>query len=216
MSTFIIHSYEELWSFLKNPKEHRDQKSSLTNKLKTCWAIYLIQLPLLMILMAILSGLESLGLWEEDMHAMEQLFKEMDTPRIFFLTVLIAPLFEESLFRLIIRFKRNFFITGYLTIMTHVQSTTNFARLKKYKKYWDGYYPWIFYSYAVLFGLMHIMNFEPSLTIYLLTPIIVAPQILIGLNLGYIRIKFGLIWSMIFHSFYNGTLIIIALLSGEL
>ena len=69
---------------------------------------------------------------------------------------------------------------------------------------------------TVAFGLMHITNFEPSLNIYLLAPILVAPQILIGINLGYLRVRFGLIWSILFHAFYNGILMSIALLSGEI
>ena len=73
-----------------------------------------------------------------------------------------------------------------------------------------------FYLISIAFGLIHILNFEPSLNIYLLAPILVAPQIVIGINLGYLRIRFGLIWSILFHAFHNGILLSIALLTGEI
>ena len=88
--------------------------------------------------------------------------------------------------------------------------------LKTILNYWNKFYGWIFYLISIAFGLIHILNFEPSLNIYLLAPVLVAPQILIGINLGYLRIRFGLIWSILFHAFYNGILISIALLSGEI
>jgi len=120
------------------------------------------------------------------------------------------------MFRFILRFRSNFLILWSIHIGVALQLGQKRSLLKTARKVWDKFYDWVFYLMTMAFGLMHIMNFEPSLNIYLLAPILVAPQILIGINLGYLRVRFGLIWSILFHAFYNGVLMSIALLTGEI
>ncbi|MDC1234129.1 CPBP family intramembrane metalloprotease [Cyclobacteriaceae bacterium] len=216
MNTLITNTLQELWDFMKNPVELADQNSPIQQKIATCWALFLIQIPPLLVLMALLGGLEQLGLWEEDMHSLQKIFEEMEPVLIFFFAVIMAPLFEEIMFRLILRFRSNFLILWSIHIGVTLHLGEKRSLLKIARKVWDKFYGWIFYLMALAFGLMHIMNFEPSLNIYLLAPILVAPQILIGINLGYLRIRFGLIWSILFHAFHNGVLMTIALLTGEI
>ena len=55
---------------------------------------------------------------------------------------------------------------------------------------------------------MHISNFEMTKQVLLFSPLLVAPQISVGFLLGYIRVRFGLIWSMALHACYNMVLIV--------
>lgn len=55
---------------------------------------------------------------------------------------------------------------------------------------------------------MHISNFEMSTQVLLFSPLLVAPQISVGFLLGYIRVKFGLLWSMALHAIYNMVLVV--------
>lgn len=216
MSDLINLTFDALWDFIKKPIELGKDNTSLQIKIGTCLALFLIQIPPLLVLMSLIGGLEQLGLWEEDMHSLQKIFQEMEPVLIFFFAVIVAPLFEEVMFRLILKFRSNFLILWSIHIGVALHLGQKRSLLKTARKVWDKFYGWIFYLMAVAFGLMHIMNFEPSLNIYLLAPILVAPQILIGINLGYLRVRFGLIWSILFHAFYNGILMSIALLMGEI
>ena len=216
MSDVIVMTFHALWRFIKKPVELSEDKASLQLKIGTCGALFLIQIPPLLVLMALIGGLEQLGLWDEDMHSLQKIFQEMEPVLIFFFAVIMAPLLEEVMFRLILRFRSNFLILWSIHIGVALQLGQKRSLLKTARKVWDKFYDWVFYLMTMAFGLMHIMNFEPSLNIYLLAPILVAPQILIGINLGYLRVRFGLIWSILFHAFYNGVLMSIALLTGEI
>ncbi len=216
MSDVIVMTFHALWRFIKKPVELSEDKASLQLKIGTCGALFLIQIPPLLVLMALVGGLEQLGLWDEDMHSLQKIFQEMEPVLIFFFAVIMAPLLEEVMFRLILRFRSNFLILWSIHIGVALHLGQKRSLLKTARKVWDKFYGWIFYLMTMAFGLMHIMNFEPSLNIYLLAPILVAPQILIGINLGYLRVRFGLIWSILFHAFYNGVLMSIALLTGEI
>ncbi|MEZ7853673.1 MAG: CPBP family intramembrane metalloprotease [Cyclobacteriaceae bacterium] len=216
MSDVIVMTFHALWRFIKKPVELSEDKASLQLKIGTCGALFLIQIPPLLVLMALVGGLEQLGLWDEDMHSLQKIFQEMEPVLIFFFAVIMAPLLEEVMFRLILRFRSNFLILWSIHIGVALHLGQKRSLLKTARKVWDKFYGWVFYLMTMAFGLMHIMNFEPSLNIYLLAPILVAPQILIGINLGYLRVRFGLIWSILFHAFYNGVLMSIALLTGEI
>jgi hypothetical protein len=216
MSDVIVMTFHALWRFIKKPVELSEDKASLQLKIGTCGALFLIQIPPLLVLMALVGGLEQLGLWDEDMHSLQKIFQEMEPVLIFFFAVIMAPLLEEVMFRLILRFRSNFLILWSIHIGVALHLGQKRSLLKTARKVWDKFYGRVFYLMTMAFGLMHIMNFEPSLNIYLLVPILVAPQILIGINLGYLRVRFGLIWSILFHAFYNGVLMSIALLTGEI
>ena len=216
MSDVIVMTFHALWDFIKKPTELGKDNTSLQIKIGTCLALFLIQIPPLLVLMSLIGGLEQLGLWDEDMHSLQKIFQEMEPVLIFFFAVIMAPLLEEVMFRLILRFRSNFLILWSIHIGVALHLGQKRSLLKTARKVWDKFYGRVFYLMTMAFGLMHIMNFEPSLNIYLLAPILVAPQILIGINLGYLRVRFGLIWSILFHAFYNGVLMSIALLTGEI
>ncbi len=216
MSDLLVLTLRDLWHFIKKPIELTQDRTTLKVKIGTCLALFIIQIPPLLVLSTLLVGLEVLELWEDDMHRLQKIFKEMKPELIFFFAVVIAPLFEELMFRLILKFRSNFLILWPLQLLILLQRDNKINLLKTIRNFWDKFYGWIFYLITIAFGLIHILNFEPSLNIYLLAPVLVAPQILIGINLGYLRIRFGLIWSILFHAFYNGILMSIALMTGEI
>lgn len=117
-------------------------------------------------------------------HASTKLFEEFPPYAIVLLGVVVAPILEELIFRAPIPL---------------------FCKFKRW-------FPFVFYVFAIGFGIIHITNFEITKNVLLLTPILVAPQILIGLFLGVIRLQYGLIYAMLFHAIYNGVLIIPAVL----
>lgn len=76
-------------------------------------------------------------------------------------------------------------------------------------------FPVAFYGGALLFAMLHMSNYEGGLS----SPIMVLailPQFLVGLILGYVRMRFGLVQAIVFHALYNLILIGIFLTSQSL
>lgn len=170
---------EELLLFAKNPVYEQDITNPFTNKLKTFIKLLIIALCTSIVLLLIASVVENLLQLEMGKHAMDDLFDNYSPLLIFFLAVVVAPFFEELLFRGPLVFFKN----------------SNSFKI-------------VFYAFTTAFGFMHISNFEMSTQVLLFSPLLVAPQIGVGFILGFIRVKFGLVWSMALHACYNMVLII--------
>ncbi len=170
---------QELLSFIIKPVYTQDIESSLSEKLRVLFKLLIIALTASILLLMAAAVLESILKLEMGKHAMDDLFGNYSVALIFFLAVIVAPFFEELLFR------------GPLVF---------FKDSKFFKP--------IFYFFTIAFGFMHISNFEMSTQVLLFSPLLVAPQISVGFLLGYIRVKFGLLWSMALHAIYNMVLVV--------
>ena len=67
-------------------------------------------------------------------------------------------------------------------------------------------FPFAFWGTSIGFGLMHLANYEGG-DMGVLLPLIILPQFMVGVILGYIRMRFGLLPAMGFHGAYNTTLL---------
>ena len=76
----------------------------------------------------------------------------------------------------------------------------------------DRVFPVIFWLTAVLFALLHTTNFGDGLSGPLLL-IGVLPQLVVGLVLGYVRMRFGLASAILFHGAYNALILTLGLLT---
>lgn len=170
---------QELLSFIIKPVYTQDIESSLSEKLRVLFKLLIITLTASILLLMVAAVLESILKLEMGKHAMDDLFENYSVALIFFLAVIVAPFFEELLFR------------GPLVF---------FKDSKFFKP--------IFYLFTIAFGFMHISNFEMSTQVLLFSPLLVAPQISVGFLLGFIRVKFGLLWSMALHAIYNMVLVV--------
>ena len=66
-----------------------------------------------------------------------------------------------------------------------------------------AYFKYLFYVSALLFGWVHIFNFEFTSSHYVFIPIITLPQTVLGLVLGFIRIRYGFWYGVMLHFLYN-------------
>ena len=136
--------------------------------------LVLITICFSIILGMLMQGVITLVGFDSENHAVIEMFNSYSAAMIFFLAVIIAPLLEELIFR---------------------------APLGLFKK--SEYFKHAFYISVLLFGLIHIGNFQDIEGYYWLIPILVAPQISAGIFLGFIRTKLGLLWSMLLHAVHN-------------
>ncbi|MBC3869404.1 CPBP family glutamic-type intramembrane protease [Undibacterium oligocarboniphilum] len=75
-------------------------------------------------------------------------------------------------------------------------------------------YPLIFWIYAIGFGLTHIHHFSADGWLVLALPLAVLAQTFAGVALGYLRLRYGLVHSMLLHALYNLTACVLALIIG--
>ncbi len=138
--------------------------------------------------------------------------------------IIIAPFFEEFLFRLLLKPERrkigvyiivNFFVLAILIYRGSISMSILFLticivilllcflRTKEISIKFD-IFKWKYYFVAVSFGFLHLFNLEGiSGYSYLWTPILILPYIYMGFIFGFIRMKYGFINSVVFHFSIN-------------
>lgn len=73
-----------------------------------------------------------------------------------------------------------------------------------------------FYFQAIVFGLAHMSNFVlDSGTNILILPLLIVPQLILGLILGFARMKYGFIANLYLHAIYNGILMTVAFMANN-
>lgn len=180
-------TFNELIAYLKNPVLEQDANTDIQYRLKKFLHLLIISIITASLFSGVFILIEELGLIDLENHEVKKMFENFSAPMILFLTVIMAPLLEEVFFR---------------------APLTLFKTKESFKI--------LFYVFAVLFGLVHISNFEMSTNVLLLAPILIAPQTILGGFLGFIRVRFGLIWSILLHATYNFFFIGLTLLGEHL
>ena len=75
--------------------------------------------------------------------------------------------------------------------------------LLRIRKFVNKYFPHLFYTVAVYFAFVHFFNFETTGNQWLFTPIMVFPQFLMSLFVGYTRLKYGFLSAVVIHMVNN-------------
>jgi hypothetical protein len=70
------------------------------------------------------------------------------------------------------------------------------------QNFWRKHFTIIFHFIAILFGLTHLTNYE-NVTNYLFAIPLVLSQLVSGYALGFVRLKFGLKYSILQHMAWN-------------
>jgi membrane protease YdiL (CAAX protease family) len=207
----IQENYTDLIDFLRNPTDQSALELTLTEKLKKLFSLFIIEIPIMGLLIISISGLETMGLLNSEEHKFNDLIKTWPIWSVLLFTVVIGPFFEELIFRSYLRYKKNYLFNFIISLV----SLTGFRNEQKLdtflRSFWKKRYKFIFYFSAVLFGVIHIANFKFSYTILLLSPILVAPQIVLGLFIGFLRVRYGFILGFLLHVIHNALFIGITL-----
>lgn len=165
-----------------------------------------------------------------DIYSTNRVTNMIETPAgKYVITPILAPLLEEILFRLWQDYRvKHILISSTLLILVLAPKALNLGnQTYKYlymgiivlcstvailkKGYGQQILPiplktrkCIFYIAAVLFGLVHISNFSPFYpNLFLIYPVFVLPQLIMGFGFGYVRIKYGFFYGFIIHFMVN-------------
>lgn len=174
--------------YILNPKHTVEEKYTTTQKWRILFSAllydiiiaFVIAIPILYAIDAFIIPLET-----------NDEFNEFSFAELFFFVVILAPILEEIMFRLPLKFSRN--------ILMLFDSKKN-----SIENFWIKYFKHIFYIFSFAFALVHITNYKNTQTVfYILAPLIVFIQGFGGLIIGYIRMHLGFLWGILSHALYN-------------
>ena len=193
--------------FAKSPSDYRVSAISNNEILKRIFLLIAIELPIMFVIILITASIEELTSLDLGDHKLEKIYKE--SPIFFILSgVVLAPIFEEFFFRFFITFRFAFYFTLPLRLVYNYLGIARKIQLFNMRKTWEKTFPYVFYLSVVAFGLVHITNFEGYRSYLWAIPLLTLPQLVIGVFLGYTRIRYGLIWSILFHSMHNAIFLV--------
>ncbi len=214
-----------------------DKEYTIVSKLRMVIYSYLLSLLFIVLFVFLIMIVDYLVVNLFDFPSILNLFKEhkeqIDTYNPF-RVVLLAPIIEEVLFRLILKYSKLNFIIFFSFLSFYIINGT-FLNIdyKSYElyvyivfllisiKYINKYDEYIkniikknnkaiiIFS-IITFGLIHIFNIKPLYwELALIYPIYVLPQISMGYFITNLRLKFGFIWGVALHILINfmGTII---------
>lgn len=207
MLKIIKSTLKDLFGFLKNPKEEQDIDQSTQKKAKRFFSILAIDLSIMILLSLLINGFAKLGWIEIENHKVKLLIELMPIWLVFLLTVIVIPFVEEIIFRLFLKFKRNYFLQ--IIISLFPQSKTSISR------FWTKKFGYVFYISAIAFALIHISNYDSNGKIIYLIPFLVLPQFIMGLFLGYLRVRYNFMLGYFMHALHNAIFITVGLFSME-
>lgn len=186
----------EVFDFIKNPTDQRIENRSFKKNLKYFFSIYILDIILnVTIFLPILVFTEK---YIVSLVMESRINYRYNTLPFIVITIgLIAPIIEELIFRLPLRYYKlfSFFIS---------------------KDKWKRNFKYFIYISIITFGLIHSLNYSnsPSLIFFLFIPILVISQLLSGAILSFLRVRFNLLSSILYHSLWNLTLILVMFFSS--
>ena len=167
-------------SFLKHPKDVQTKESS-KRKLQT---IFILLVGKMCVFCFVLMPLKDLVEHFVSTDSKLDLHKKSITSAIF-IAVVLAPVFEEIGFRLILR--RNFPIKYIFS-----------------QKLWDRIFPFLVYASSVIFGFVHLTNYtNDGFWFYVFSPIIITSQLIGGFVIVFIRVRYNFFYGILYHALWN-------------
>lgn len=190
--------------FLKSPRDRFSEPINATDRYRIFTVLFFCVL-----LINVVFLMPLLGWIEENLLKLKisGLLTNFTIWGLLFIAVIVAPLWEEFVFRFPLKPERNYL----------VRLADKIAGRPLFSSFWKRNFKIIFYLVAILFGLIHSLNFENEWNwlFILLLPILILSQSVTGLFLGYIRLRLGFIWAVLFHACFNFTVITVPYILHE-
>ncbi len=160
-------------------------------------------------------------------NILESELEQWSVAEQFLLVVVLAPLFEELIYRLPLqaRFRPAlvtlslvagaiffagangiaFWLVLLLAVIAGVTAFSSDLRVAV-ETWWEKNPRAVIYIVTLIFGLIHIVNFDVdwSLPALLVAPLVVSPQIWLGLMFTIARVRFGWLAGLALHAAHNG------------
>lgn len=206
--TSIKNTYLDFYRFLRNPTNKQAEDQTFKNRFNKLLAILILEIPIIAIIGSSIYAIEKAGLINTGNHKINISFQQLPIWRFVLFSVVLQPFFEELLFRFFLRFSPRDF--------THysIFPSSFFSKkvLQQFEYLWVRNFRLVFFFSAIAFGYFHLPNYDLSISTILLSPFLVAPQIIAGLFLGYMRIRYNFMLAYFMHAIHNAFFISVSLL----
>ena len=201
----VKNTLKDFSNFLKCPADKQDINQSKQQKTKRLFSLLAIDIPIMILLSMLMYSFDKLGWVEIENHKVGLQLDSNPVWLVLLFAVIILPFVEEIIFRLFLRFKKNYPLRVVIAA---------FPRTKKVIcSFWNKKYGYVFYLAAVAFALLHIKNYDFENTKVFIFPILVLPQFMLGLFIGYLRVRYNFMLGYLLHALHNAVFITVALLS---
>src|SRR5690606_36181397 len=190
--------------FLKSPRDRFSDRITANDRYRIFTVLFFA-----ILLLNALFIVPLLGFVHEYIMKIEAagLLRNFSIGMMLFMAVVAAPILEEILFRLPLKYERNYV----LRVLDKIAGKPVFFN------FWKRNFAVIFYLVAILFGFVHSFNYknEWNALFLVLLPIIILSQSIGGLFMGYIRLRLGFFWAILFHACFNFVVITVPYLLHE-
>ncbi|KEY20324.1 CPBP family intramembrane glutamic endopeptidase [Kaistella antarctica] len=169
----------DFYKFLLKPNDHQ-----LQLKLKDKFRLILILmgfeiLVTLVVILPLLYLIDFLSPLKQDRIDYSETFVYL-----LVLFVFVVPLIEEVIFRLFLSYRR--------------------VNLVISKESWTKLFPYLVYIPTLIFGFLHLGNFNnDNALFYILSPLVILSQLFGGLVISFIRVRLNFFYSTFYHFIWN-------------
>jgi membrane protease YdiL (CAAX protease family) len=182
----------EVYNFIKNPNDQRIENRTLKKNVKYLFVILIFELLFNALiyfpLIYFLNKVEPV-LYETRIDYNSNTFLQT-----LLITAVFVPIAEEFIFRYILRYNKLF---------SKIINRNN----------WNFLFRILVYTSILLFGFVHSSNFENNSTFfYCILPILITTQLVGGVILTFLRVRFNFLTSVISHVLWNGLMTIIPII----
>ncbi len=234
MTQAIKDEFSQLIVFLKNPISDLERPKS---KLFTFFFVFCLDVIVGFFFILIMLAMETVFDW--DKYLIERYPDTNESTAVIFITgCILAPLVEEYIFRLPLKYapdkfqKRFLFPYSFLLLILFVSVAQKswyiqtlfwvllwllpvlLVYLSKNKianrseALFTTHFPRLFWILSSAFALVHLFNYYLNFYVILFAPILIGSQFIGGCLFGYIRLKNGFWWGVLSHAAFNGLMIL--------
>jgi membrane protease YdiL (CAAX protease family) len=219
----VVAASKDFIRFLRNPQFITESDDSL--EFATLPLLYVIIFFLIIVVsspLMILVGVNDMQ------HSIDTLMDSVSIWGFIFITVIGAPIMEELIFRwhlrrplvlifiicsafsagvayLLVTDLLNLLQAGIIiAFFMALGLLLMYSRVVKASldRFYRKHFGIVFYLTVIVFAGVHLSNFSELDNLYV-APILILPQAMVALFLGYVRMKKNILWSIYFHAFHN-------------
>lgn len=198
-----------LLQFLKKPTSGfvKDRK------VKKFFSILILDIEITALVFGILSLLENIDAVKNGIVHKADNF---DSIVLIVAALFFAPIIEEFIFRYFLVYKRFNPLRIFIKNKPNFSNEFAYTEEKSIDEQWNLILPYAFYTSAILFGLLHLTNYEFNTVVLLLSPLLIMVQLNLGLLAGYLRVRINFGSAVLLHIIHNAIFVSVTLLGGDI
>lgn len=229
----MIQTITSFLKFLLRPTRNLDIKADGENQFKELMQLFVFVFAIVIFVvgpLVVLVGGNQLPNKLSELADLGFGNKWMQFAAMFGLAVIAAPLLEELIFRFPLKYRRgalmfgalflggivlaigrvsgfeskpSLIVAGIVALVSYIACMLISKNERHLDRMVNQLFPFLFYACAVLFAVAHIANYELPVDKWIIAPVLILPQFVLGLMLGYARIKYGILAAIFLHAINN-------------